>query len=99
LTDAGTEATATANVVTRNVATKREATGTSDGRPFSNAQAIRAITHQLCRLIWKILHERVRYEERGPAVSAEAKKVPARKKRVRGASRETCRAVKRPNRM
>ena len=28
----------------------------------------------LCRLIWKILHERVRYEERGPAVSIEAKK-------------------------
>lgn len=31
------------------------------------------------RLIWKILHERVRYEERGPAVSAEAKKLRARK--------------------
>ena len=30
-------------------------------------------------LRWKILHERVRYEERGPAVSAEAKKVRARK--------------------
>ena len=30
-------------------------------------------------LIWKILHERVRYEERGPAVSEEAKKVRARK--------------------
>lgn len=44
-----------------------------------NAQAIGAITHRLCRLIWKILHERVRYEERGPAVSAEAKKVRARK--------------------
>jgi hypothetical protein len=29
--------------------------------------------------IWKILHERVRYEERGPAVSTEAKKVRARK--------------------
>ena len=28
---------------------------------------------------WKILHERVRYEERGPAVSTEAKKVRARK--------------------
>ena len=35
--------------------------------------------NRLCRLIWKILHERVRYEERGPAVSAEAKKVRARK--------------------
>jgi hypothetical protein len=30
-------------------------------------------------LIWKILHERVRNEERGPAVSVEAKKVRARK--------------------
>jgi hypothetical protein len=28
----------------------------------------------LC-LIWKILHQGIRYEERGPAVSAEAKKV------------------------
>jgi len=28
---------------------------------------------------WKILHERVRFEERGPAVSEEAKKVRARK--------------------
>jgi hypothetical protein len=43
------------------------------------AQAIGAVTHRLCRLIWKILHERVRYEERGPAVSPEAKKVRARK--------------------
>ena len=32
-----------------------------------------------CRLIWKLLHERIRYEERGPAVSVEAKKVRARK--------------------
>ena len=46
---------------------------------LEHAQAIGAITHRLCRLIWKILHERVRYEERGPAVSAEAKKVRARK--------------------
>ena len=38
-----------------------------------------AIAHRLCRLIWKILHEGVRYEERGPAVSVEAKKVRARK--------------------
>ena len=46
---------------------------------LGHAQAIGAITHRLCRLIWKILHERIRYEERGPAVSAEAKKVRARK--------------------
>lgn len=46
---------------------------------LGHAQAIGAITHRLCRLIWKILHERVRYEERGPSVSSEAKKVRARK--------------------
>jgi hypothetical protein len=46
---------------------------------LGHAQAIGAITHRLCRLIWKVLHERVRYEERGPAVSVEAKKVRARK--------------------
>src|SRR5580704_8498893 len=44
-----------------------------------HAQAIGAITHRLCRLIWKILHQGTRYEERGPAVSAEATKVRARK--------------------
>jgi transposase len=46
---------------------------------LGHSQAIGAITHRLCRLIWKILHERVHYEERGPSVSAEAKKVRARK--------------------
>ena len=46
---------------------------------LGHAQAIGAITHRLCRLIWKILHQRIRYEERGPAVSTEAKKVRARK--------------------
>jgi len=46
---------------------------------LGHAQAIGAITHRLCRLIWKILHERVPYEERGPSVSVEAKKVRARK--------------------
>jgi hypothetical protein len=45
----------------------------------SGTQAIGAITHRLCRLIWKILHQGIRYEERGPAVSTEAKKVRARK--------------------
>ena len=49
------------------------------GPRLGHAQAIGAITHRLCRLIWKILHQGVRYEERGPAVSAEAKKVRARK--------------------
>ena len=46
---------------------------------LGHAQAIGAIAHRLCRLIWKILHQGVRYEEHGPAVSEEAKKVRARK--------------------
>ncbi len=36
---------------------------------LGHAQAIGAIAHRLCRLIWKILHQGVAYEERGPAVS------------------------------
>jgi transposase len=46
---------------------------------LGHAQAIGAIAHRLCRLIWKILHQGMRYEERGPAVSEEAKKSRARK--------------------
>jgi transposase len=37
-------------------------------------KAIWAIAHRLCNLIWKILHQGVRYEERGPAVTAKAHK-------------------------
>ncbi len=36
-------------------------------------QTIGVIAHRLCRLIWKILHQGVRYEERGPAVSKKSK--------------------------
>jgi transposase len=36
---------------------------------LGHAQAIGAIAHRLCRLIWKILHQGVSYEERGPAVT------------------------------
>jgi transposase len=36
-------------------------------------QAIGAIAHQQCRLIWLILHQGVRYEERGPAVNSRSK--------------------------
>ena len=36
-------------------------------------QTIGAIAHRLCRLIWLILHQGVRYEERGPAVSQKSK--------------------------
>jgi transposase len=46
---------------------------------LGHCQAIGAIAHRLCRLIWKILHQGIRYEERGPTVSEEAKKVRARK--------------------
>ena len=35
-------------------------------------QAIWAIAHRLCRLLWMILHKGVHYEERGPAVSAKS---------------------------
>jgi transposase len=36
-------------------------------------KAIWAIAHRLTRLIWKILHQGVRYEERGPAVSQKSR--------------------------
>jgi transposase len=36
---------------------------------LGHAQAIGAIAHRLCRLVWKVLHDGVTYEERGPAVS------------------------------
>ena len=36
-------------------------------------QAIGAIAHRQCRLIWLILHQGVRYEERGPAVMKQSK--------------------------
>jgi transposase len=36
---------------------------------LGHAQAIGAIAHRLCRLVWKILHDRVAYDERGPAVT------------------------------
>ena len=35
---------------------------------LGHAQAIGVIAHRLCRLVWKILHDGVTYEERGPAV-------------------------------
>ena len=37
-------------------------------------QTIGAIAHRLCRLIWIILHQGVRYEERGPAVNAKSRR-------------------------
>jgi transposase len=41
-------------------------------RGLDYSEAIWAIAHRLCRLIWKILHHSVRYEERGPIVSAKS---------------------------
>ena len=41
---------------------------------MGHAQAIWAIAHRLCRLIWKILHAGIRYEERGPAVSQKSRR-------------------------
>jgi hypothetical protein len=36
-------------------------------------QAIGAIAHRQCRLIWLILHQGIRYEERGPVVNKQSK--------------------------
>lgn len=40
-------------------------------------QAIWAIAHRLCRLLWMILHKGIHYEERGPAVSAKSQRTRA----------------------
>jgi transposase len=37
-------------------------------------QTIGIIAHRLCRLIWKILHQGVQYEERGPAMNERSKR-------------------------
>ena len=36
---------------------------------IGHAQAIGAVAHRLCRLVWKILRDGVTYEERRPAVT------------------------------
>jgi hypothetical protein len=38
-------------------------------------QSIRAIAHRQCRLIWLILHEGVRYEERGSGLTKRSKQL------------------------
>ena len=43
-------------------------------RPGHN-KTIGAIAHRLCQLIWMILYKGVRYEERGPAVCEQSKRV------------------------
>jgi len=37
-------------------------------------KTIGAIAHRMCHLIWMILHQEVRYEERGPAVREQSKR-------------------------
>jgi transposase len=37
-------------------------------------QTIGAIAHRQCRLIWKILHQGIRYEEQGPAANTKSRK-------------------------
>lgn len=41
---------------------------------LGHQQTIGVIAHRLCRLIWKILHEGVRYEEHGPALNQRSKR-------------------------
>ena len=48
-------------------------------RRMDYKEALWAIAHRICRLTWKLLHEGVRYEERGPAVSAKSEKTRAAK--------------------
>ena len=38
-------------------------------------KTIGAIAHRICQLIWMILYKGVRYEERGPSVSEQSKRV------------------------
>jgi transposase len=40
---------------------------------LGHAQTIGLIAHRLCRLIWKILHQGVRYQELGPTINQRSK--------------------------
>jgi transposase len=42
---------------------------------LGHKQTLAVIAHRLCRLIWKILHQGVRYQERGPEVKAKTKRL------------------------
>jgi len=41
--------------------------------------ALWAVAHRLCRLVWKILHDQVRYIEQGSETNPQAKKRRAQK--------------------
>src|SRR5947207_14116300 len=45
---------------------------------LGHKQTIGAIAHRLCRLIWLILHQGVRYQERGPSLSQRSQHRPNR---------------------
>jgi transposase len=44
---------------------------------LGHKQTIGAIAHRLCRVIWMILHQGIRYEERGPTVHERSKQARA----------------------
>ena len=44
---------------------------------LGHAQTMGVIAHRLCRLIWKILHQGVRYQELGPIVNQKSKQTRA----------------------
>ncbi|HEX2712159.1 MAG TPA: IS110 family transposase [Candidatus Acidoferrales bacterium] len=46
---------------------------------LGHKHTIAIIAHKLCRLIWKILHRGMRYEERGPDVNKKSKQARAQK--------------------
>ena len=62
---------------------------------LGHPQTIGAIAHRQCRLIWLILHQGVRYEERGPAVSQKSKQ--ARTARMIRQLRSLGYRIERPN--
>jgi transposase len=46
---------------------------------LGHKHTIAIIAHKLCRLIWKILHGAMRYEERGPEINKKSKQARAQK--------------------
>jgi transposase len=46
---------------------------------LGHPQAIGAIAHRLCRLIWKILHQGILYEERGATINKQSQQARARR--------------------
>lgn len=43
-------------------------------RHMKYKEAVWAVAHFMCRIIWKILHDGVRYQERGPTINLQAKR-------------------------